>query len=260
MTELVTDALEGSVAVLRLNLPDKFNALSLEMREALLARLQRRFLDEECKAIVIAGAGGNFCAGGDIKSERPAPEAVARMLRHKLARLQELIRAIANGPKPVVAAIEGKAMGAGMSLALACDLVIAADTAQFGAVFGKVGLTPDAGLLYTLPQRVGGARAQRLLLSASLVEARPALEIGLADVVVPPSELISTACAEAQRLGHIAPLAFAAIKSLGKGGCSSLEETFTQEMRLLPLLGLTEDNREARTAFAEKRKPTFRGF
>jgi 2-(1,2-epoxy-1,2-dihydrophenyl)acetyl-CoA isomerase len=216
-------------------------------------------MDDECKAVVLAGTGGNFCAGGDVKSARPAPEAIARTLRHKLGRLHDLVRAIANSPKPVVAAVEGKALGAGLSLALACDVVIAADNAAFGAVFGKVGLTPDAGLFYTLPRRVGGARAQQLMLSASVVNAERALAIGMADQVVPAPELVNAACADAGRLADIAPLAFAAIKSLGNGGCGTLEEAFGQEMRLLPLLGLTQDYREGRAAFAEKRRALFRG-
>lgn len=260
MSQLVTESIDSGIAVLRLNAPEKINAISLDMREALIAALQRRFLDDECYAIVLAGEGGNFSAGGDIKSERPAPEALARTLRHKLSRLHEMVRLVANGPKPVVAAVEGKAIGAGMSLAMACDAVVAADNAQFGAAFGKVGLVPDAGLLYTLPRRVGGARAQHLLLSARIVQAPQALEMGLADAMVPRSELIAAACAEAQCLAQIAPLALAAIKSLGTGGCATLEDTFAAEMRLQPLLAMSNDSSEARTAFAERRRPNFRGY
>jgi enoyl-CoA hydratase/carnithine racemase len=259
MTELVTEALEARVAILRLDTPARFNAISLEMREALIAALQRRFLDQDCSAIVITGAGGNFSAGGDMKAERPAPELAARAIRHKLSRLQEMVRLVCAGPKPVVAAVQGKAFGAGMSLALACDSVIAADDAQFGAVFGKVGLLPDAGILYTLPRRVGAARAQHLMLSARIVEAPEARQIGLADAVVPVADLLTHACAEAQRLATIAPLSFAAIKSLGSGGCATLEDAFAEEMRLQPLLAMSQDNTEARAAFAEKRKPQFRG-
>lgn len=259
MSDLVSDVIEAGVAILRMNAPDRFNAISLDMRDALIAALQRRFMDDDCAAIVITGAGGNFSAGGDIKAERPTPEALARTVRHKLSRLQELIRVIRLSPKPVVAAVEGKALGAGMSLAVACDAVVSADTAQFGAVFGKVGFVPDAGLLYTLPQRVGAAQAQRLMLSARLVGSQEALAMGLADFVVTPEGLMECARAEALRLASIAPLAFAAIKSLGNGGCASLEEAFTEEMRLQPLLAMTQDNREARDAFAERRKPTYRG-
>jgi enoyl-CoA hydratase/carnithine racemase len=146
-----------------------------------------------------------------------------------------------------------------MSLAIACDAVIATDNAQFGAVFGKVGLLPDAGMLYTLPRRVGAARAQHLMLSARTVEAPEAREIGLVDDVVPAAELLTCACAEAQRLASIAPLSFAAIKSLGSGGCATLEDAFSEEMRLQPLLSMSHDYAEARAAFAEKRKPQFRG-
>jgi 2-(1,2-epoxy-1,2-dihydrophenyl)acetyl-CoA isomerase len=259
MIQLVTERIEGRVAILTLDAPERLNAISLDMREAVIAALQRRFLDDECGALVLTGAGGNFSAGGDIKGERPAPEAMARALRHKLGRLQEMVRLIASSPKPVVAAVDGKAFGAGMSLAVVCDVLVATETAQFCAAFGKVGLLPDAGILYTLPRRVGAARAQQLLLSGRTVEAREACEMGLADHVVPAADLLARACAEAQRLAAIAPLSFAAIKSLGNGGCATLEEAFAAEMRLQPGLAMSDDYSEARAAFADKRKPVFRG-
>jgi enoyl-CoA hydratase/carnithine racemase len=260
MNDMVEDSLQGGVSILRMNMPERRNALSVEMREALLAALERCLADDRCQAVVLSGSGGNFCAGGDLKSERPADSAVARTLRHKLSRLQALVRAIAGAGKPVVAAVDGLALGAGMSLALACDVVVASQDSRFGAVFGKVGLTPDAGLFYTLARRVGGARAQNLMLSARLVDAPQALAIGLVDAVVESTTLQERACAEAQALARIAPLAFAAIKAVGHSGCSSLEQAFAHEMQLLPLLGLTDDNREARQAFAQKRPPVFRGF
>jgi enoyl-CoA hydratase/carnithine racemase len=259
MQDIVAERLEGRVAILTLNAPERVNAICVEMREALAAALQRRFLDDECSAIAITGADGNFSAGGDIKGARPAPEALARTLRHKLGKLHDVIRLVRSSPKPAVAAVQGKAFGAGMSLAVACDSVLAAESAQFCAAFGRVGLLPDAGILYTLPRRVGGATAQQLLLSARSVQASEARELGLVDHVVPAADLVARACAEAQRLASIAPLAFAAIKSLGNGGCTTLEEAFAQEMRLQPMLAMTDDYSEARTAFAEKRKPQFRG-
>jgi enoyl-CoA hydratase/carnithine racemase len=259
MSELITRTDDAGIAVLALNAPEKFNAISLEMREELIAHLQHCFLDEDCSAVVLTGAGGNFSAGGDLKSERPAPEALARTLRLRLGRLQEMIRLIRQSPKPVVAAVDGKAFGAGLSLAIACDAVVAGEGAQFCAAFGKVGLVPDAGLLYTLPRRVSPARAQHLMLSARTVEAPEALAIGLVDEIVPGAGLLAAAAAEARRLAGIAPLAFAAIKSLGNGGCATLEDAFAEELRLQPLLALSEDNREARTAFGERRKPVFRG-
>lgn len=259
MNETVAERVEGGVAILTLDAPEKINAISVEMRDAVIAALQRRFFDDACRAIVITGAGGNFSAGGDIKSTRPAPEALARTLRHKLGRLHEMIRLVASAPKPVVAAVDGKAFGAGLSLAVACDSVVATDAAQFCAAFGRVGLLPDAGILYTLPRRVGAARAQHLLLSARTVEAAEAREMGLVDQLVPAPDLLARACAEALRLAAIAPLAFAAIKSLGSGGCATLEDAFAQELRLQPLLAMSDDYSEARAAFAEKRRPQFRG-
>jgi enoyl-CoA hydratase/carnithine racemase len=216
-------------------------------------------MGDDCVAIVLAGVNGNFSAGGDLKNVRPAPEALARTLRHRLGRLHELVRMICTGPKPVVAAVDGKAFGAGMSVSVACDALVASDRAQFCAAFGKVGLIPDAGLLYTLPRRVGAARAQHMLLSARVVDAAEALQTGLADRVVTTEELFAVTRDEARRLAGIAPLAFAAIKSLSGGGCATLEQAFAEEMRMQPLLAMTDDNTEARTAFAERRNPVFRG-
>ena len=259
MSELIASTHDSGVTTLTLNAPERFNAISLEMREQLVAALQEAFMRDDCAAIVLTGAGGNFSAGGDLKAQRPAPEAFARTLRHKITRLQDMVRTICQSPKPVVAAVDGKALGAGLSLALACDAVVASEGAQFCAAFGKVGLLPDAGVLYTLPRRVSPARAQHLLLSARNVEAPEALAIGLVDRVVPAADLLATATAEARRLSTIAPLAFAAIKSLGTGGCATLEDAFAAELRLQPLLAMSDDNREARAAFAERRKPVFRG-
>jgi len=260
MSDLVSIARSDDVFVLTLNTPESINALSLSMRNALSAALQECFMDDACTAILLRGSGGNFSSGGDLKSVRPPPEALARTLRGKLARLQELVRLICNSPKPVIAAVEGKAFGAGLSLAVACDAVVAADDALFCAAFGKVGLVADAGLLFTLPQRIGAARARHMLLSARTVDAAEALRIGLADRVSPSGELMAAAHAEAKRFAGVAPLAFAATKSLMNGSCNTLEEAFAQELRLQPMLATTQDNAEARSAFAERRKPVFRGY
>jgi 2-(1,2-epoxy-1,2-dihydrophenyl)acetyl-CoA isomerase len=260
MSDLVSIATLEGVAIISLDTPERINAISLEMRDALIAAFNQCFLDDSCNAIVLTGSGGNFSSGGDLKSGRPAPELVARTLRQKLGRLHELVRLICNSPKPVVAAVTGKAFGAGMSLAVACDVVVAEKNAQFCAIFGKVGLIPDAGLLYTLPRRVGAAKSQHILLSARVVGAEEAADIGLADVLAEPADLLATACAEARRLTAIAPLAFAEIKSLMNGSCATLEEAFAAELRIQPMLALTQDNTEARTAFAERRQPAFRGY
>ncbi len=256
----ITQSTQHRITTLALNVPGNLNAISQSMREELIELLQGSFMDDACDAIVITGAGGVFSSGGDIRTPRPDAQSVARTVRRKMDRLQQMVRLICHAPKPIVSAVEGKAYGAGMSLALACDAVIAADGAQFCAAFGKVGFIPDAGLLYTLPRRIGGARAQHLLLSARVVDAPEALSMGLVDGVVPRGNLLDNAAAEARRLANIAPLAFSAIKSLGTGGCNTLEEAFLAEQRLQPLLALSHDYSEARTAFAERRKPSYRGY
>ena len=259
MSELVCETTGSGAAILRMNAPERLNAISNEMKEGLIESLTRCFLSDECPAIVITGSGGNFSAGGDIRSAWPAPEELAQSLRHRLGRLHELIRLICCAPKPVIACVEGKAFGAGMSLAIACDAVVASPDAQFCAAFGRVGLIPDAGMLYTLPRRVGAARAQHLMLSARTIAGAEALEMGVADRLAPAVELSACALDEARRLSGIAPLAFAAIKSLGNTGPASLEQAFAEELRLQPLLAMTNDNNEARAAFAQRRNPVFRG-
>src|SRR5690606_21456640 len=131
-----------------------------------------------CRAIVLTGAGGSFCAGGDLDS---LPDHDPMATRRRLERSHELLRMIVTGPKPVIAAVNGYAFGAGLSLAAACDFVLAAPDASFGAVFGKVGLMADMGLLWSLPQRIGLAQTKRLLFTSAVLKAEQAVEIGLVD-------------------------------------------------------------------------------
>lgn len=260
MTGLVRTKLMGNVAIVELSDPGRLNALTLEMREELIVALREANLDRSSAAIVLTGSGSNFSAGGDIKNPRPSVEAIASTAAYRLSRLQETIRSVMAGPKPVVAAVDGRAMGAGLSLAMSCDFVIGSHRAQFAGVFGKVGLVPDAGLLFTLPRRIGAAKAQLMLLTARTVEAAEARDMGLVDRLVAPEDLLEAAAQEAARLAQIAPLSMAAIKSLGVGYCMSLEDAFAQESRLQPLMALTRDSAEARAAFVEKRPPNFRGY
>jgi len=248
-----------AMSVLTLNAPERINAISLEMREALIDALNACIADTACKVIVITGAGGNFSSGGDIRNTRPSPDAVEDRVRHSVGRLHEMVRVICNSPKPVIAAVEGKAYGAGMSLAAACDVVVSARDARFCAAFGRVGLVADAGLMHTLPRRVGHARAKHMLLTARLVEAGEAAKLGLVDVLADSGQALVTALEEGQRMLNMAPLALAATKALMGGKYLSLEETFEAELRTQPTLAMTQDYAEGRAAFAEKRRAVFLG-
>ena len=260
MAELVLTELRDQVGILIHNDPDKRNALSVEMRLAAAKALREFMRDDECRAIVICGAGDTFCAGGDLKSsisndDEPASVRTPRML----SMMHDVIRLIAEGKKPVIAAVDGHATGAGLSLAAACDYVVAGPTAKFCASFGRVGLVPDAGLLWSLPRRIGNNHARNMMLTAAVIDRETALRIGLADMAAPDGETVSTAINIAHNYMRVAPLAAAHIKELLSEGQMTLEDAFDAELRIQPTLTGSADYMEARAAFGEKRPPRFIG-
>lgn len=234
--------------------PERRNALSDAMRGDLRDALRAAHADAGVKAIVLAGSGGCFCAGGDIKAMgQPVPVAMER-----LEVVHDIIRLIAQGPKPVVAAVDGAAYGGGMSLALACDVVVATKGARFCASFARVGLVPDMGLMWSLPRRVGAARAQRLMLDGREIMGAQAVGIGLADVLA-TGDLIDTALAEARTLVPAAPLPAAHLKPILAEHHGDLDAVLADERAAQAALFATRDHDEARRAFLEKRAPEFTG-
>ena len=201
---------EGAVAVLTLTYPARRNAYCLQMRTQLRDRLADAMADETVRALVLTGAEGHFCSGGDI----------SEMERRSLLQTRErwnlvctLIRQIALGPKPVVAAVEGVAMGAGLSLASLCDYVVCARDARFGAVFVKVGLVPDMGALWSLQHRVGRAKAREIFGLGRTFDGAEAARIGLANEAAEPGHASSRAMAVAQEYAALPPVAAAMVKS-----------------------------------------------
>jgi 2-(1,2-epoxy-1,2-dihydrophenyl)acetyl-CoA isomerase len=260
MTNLVLSELRDHIGILTHNDPDRRNAFTVEMRLAAAKALREFMRDDACRAIVICGAGDTFCAGGDMKSSisndvEPASVRTPRML----SMMHDLIRLIVEGSKPVIAAVDGHATGAGLSLAAACDFVVAGPTAKFCASFGRVGLVPDAGLLWSLPRRIGTIRARNMMLTAAALDVETALRIGLADMAAPEGKTVSTAVSIAKNYMRVAPLAAAHVKELLSGDALSLEEAFDAELRIQPQLTGSADYMEARAAFAEKRTPRFVG-
>lgn len=259
MTDSVVRRIVDGVAILTLNAPETRNAISVEMREHLLLFLREAAGDVAVRAVVITGANGNFSSGGQLQSNGAAPAPDAQRTRRNVGVLQDIVRLLSAGPKPTIAAVEGFAYGAGLSLAAACDVVVASDTARFCASFGKIGLMADAGLIWSLPQRVGPACAREILLSGRVVDAAEAEQLGLANAVVGAGCANDAAMARAAAFHAIAPLAIASMKRVLARGPNSLEDVLHAESDGQPILAMSEDYFEGRAAFKERRPPVFRG-
>lgn len=260
MTKLVLTEIREQIGIVTLNSAAQRNTLSVDMRLEIAKALREFNGDSACRSIILAGSGGNFCAGGDLKSrlsnvDEPPEIRTPRLL----SLLHDIIRLIAEGSKPVIAAVDGHATGAGLSLAAACDYIVAGPTARFCASYGRVGLVPDAGLLWSLPRRIGTIRARNMMLTAAAIDRETALRIGLADMAAPEGETLSTAFEIAHNYLRVAPLAAAHIKDILAADTVSLEEAFEAELRIQPQLTGSADYLEARSAFAEKRQPRFIG-
>jgi 2-(1,2-epoxy-1,2-dihydrophenyl)acetyl-CoA isomerase len=244
---------EGALLLLTLDYPERRNALAIPLREQLTAILEAAEGDPGTRAIVVTGAGGVFCSGGDISGMDVANAAAGR---ERMRRTHRLIRLLAAGKTPVVAAVEGWCVGAGLSLACACDTIVAAEDARFMAGFGKVGLMADLGLPFTLPARIGTGRARQILLYGNTLDAREAERIGLVDAVVPTGGTLAAALEKARFLAEQAPLPIALTKALLAEGLDRALET---ERHHQSTLFLTRDHAEGREAFLAKRKPEFTG-
>ena len=258
MSDMVRVQAQEGITLLTLDIPKTRNALSQEVLALLAGHLEALAGAADCAAIVLTGAGGHFCSGGDVsgmKEERTLPMARTRMmLGHRV------IRNIIGGPKPVIAAVEGYAAGAGLSLAAACDYVVSSSTARYISSFAKVGLLPDMGLLWTLPQRIGLPEAKRMFATTRVVESSEAKQLGLVDQVVEPGRVLQTAIEIARGFTAGAPLATALMKAIYASGCATLEDALRSERDNQGGLYLTQDHRQAVAAFLEKRSPAFRGF
>lgn len=248
-------AREDRVATLTLQNEGSMNALSTHMRVLLDKALSELAVDTDCGAVLLTGAGGHFCAGGDISEMRwrSTTEGRARMeLAHRI------VRALCYGPKPVVAAVEGNAIGGGMSLALACDYVVVAESATLSASFlPRVALLPDMGLMWTLAQRVGLGVAKRLLALGERLSGRRAAELGIADEAVAPGGAYERALAVAHELSMLPGNALHLLKLAMANRTSTLDQTLAAETDYQSVLFQSQDHAEAIRAFAQKRKPLF---
>lgn len=254
----VLTALDGGVLTLTLNRPDVLNALN----EQLLADLHDglRFAERtpDVRCVVLTGAGRGFCSGQDLR-ERTGVQAVSYgdSLRR---RYNPIVLRMRTMEKPVIAAVNGVAAGAGCNLALAADLRIASDRASFIEVFSRVGLVPDSGGTFTLPRLVGLGKALELAFTADPVDAHEALRLGLVNRVVPHDELMAHTLALATRLAQGPTRAFGLTKrAFTYALTASLEAALEYEAHLQEIAGRTADHREGVAAFLEKRPPRFEG-
>jgi 2-(1,2-epoxy-1,2-dihydrophenyl)acetyl-CoA isomerase len=257
-TVLVDVDADTAVATITLNRPDALNALTVPMKQDLLAAFRRVERDPAVRAVILTGAGRAFCAGQDLR-ERLEPGAAPLGVEVR-ERYNPIIRAMRGLPKAIVGAINGVAAGAGASLAMACDIRIASDAATFSLAFGRVGLVPDSGATWFLPRLVGATRATELALLNDPVSAIDSVRLGLVGRVVPAAELTTEARSVAARLAAGAPKAIALTKrALNAAWDRDLDAALDYEAHLQDMAGRTKDHAEGLAAFTEKRPPRFTG-
>lgn len=255
--DLVRRSEDGAVVTLSLNAVARRNALSLDMRKALERHLREAVADPGCRVIVLTGEGNHFCAGGDIAGMEGLDPISGR---HRLASAHEIVRLLVEGETPVVAAVEGYAVGAGLSLVAACDIVVAASDARFACSFNRLGLVPDFGIAFTLPMRVGMGRARRIMLGGDTFDAANAERWGLVDEIAEPGGARKAALALAARIAaEAAPLSNASTKRLLARMPGSLDDILRAEADSQSILYASRDFQEGRAAFLDKRKPSFEG-
>jgi 2-(1,2-epoxy-1,2-dihydrophenyl)acetyl-CoA isomerase len=262
MGQDLLEVVKDGVAVLTLNRPDRLNAMSEPMIAGLLEALPRLADDPEVGVVVLTGAGRGFCAGGDVKAMAEGREFTgtfeekAQALRSSM----EVSRWLHEMPKVTIAMVRGAAAGAGLSLALACDLRIASDTARFASAFARVGYSGDFGGSWYLTKLVGTAKARELYYTADIVDAQHALALGMVNRVVPDTRLEEETMTLAGRLARGPRVAYRYMKrNFNAAESGSLKDCLDLEAWHHTRTGETDDHREAARAFVEKREPTFKG-
>jgi 2-(1,2-epoxy-1,2-dihydrophenyl)acetyl-CoA isomerase len=250
--------LEGGIATITLNRPEVYNALNDEITFELQDAFKAVGKDQNVRVVVLAGEGKAFCSGQDLKASAAQPD---RSFKESLEkRYNPIIRAMRQLPKPIICQLNGVAAGAGCSLALACDVIVASEEAVLIEVFVQIGLVPDSGSSFFLPRLVGMAKAFELCSMGSRVSAKEALAIGLINKAVPAAELADAVKGYAQYYANAPTKAIGLIKKmLNKSATASLEDMLTYESYCQEIAGGSVDHKEGVKAFIEKRKPTFTG-
>ena len=250
--------IHDGIATVTLNRPDKLNALTDEMYARLIAVFAELAGDESARAVVLTGAGRGFCSGSDVGGMLKTDMVEGR--RRLQQRHHRMIQSIAYLEKPVIAAVRGPVAGIGFSIALACDLIVASETARFSQIFKNIGLIPDGGSVFFLTQYLGIARAKELVYTARMLPAQEAKEWGIVSRVVTDGELETAATGLAAELANSATYALGLAKKMFQTMyVPTLEMLLETENLSQSLARLTEDHREGVTAFRDKRKPKFTG-
>ena len=259
MSDVLLSEKAGPVLTLTLNRPDALNALDQESTRSLRKAFEAAARDSAVGSVILTGAGRAFCSGADLHEVNAGGQAGDSLLGDHLRRnYSPLIRAIRSCPKPVIAAINGTAAGAGLSLALACDIRLAAANAQLIVVFVRVGLVPDAGSLFFLTRTFGLSKATEMAMTGEPMGVDEALRLGAIRAVVPAEHLLPTASELALRLAEGPSKTYGLIKrGLERAMDLDLEQTLELEAHLQTLAARTADHREAVAAFLQKRKPRF---
>lgn len=245
------------VAVITMNNPASKNALDLEMRRAVLEAVRKVSEDDAVRAVVLTGAGNAFCAGADVGKMGGRGLAGSRQ---RMKTMHAMVRAVHGMDKPVIAAVRGPAVGIGFSLAMACDIVVAAPEANFSQVFTQVGLAPDGGAIWFLARQMGFARAKELVFSARKFTGEEAAALGLVQRLVSTECVLDEALALAAQYAQGPSLALTMAKQLFAHSVSpTLEQFLEMELLVGPQLSQTHDHAEGRAAFKERRMPQFTG-
>ncbi|WP_029079638.1 enoyl-CoA hydratase [Bradyrhizobium sp. th.b2] len=259
--QMVLQSLEHGLLTITMNRPERRNALNPDMTRGLVEAARRAQDDIEVRAVLIRGAGGTFCVGGDVKSmaEGRAPLPFEAKMAN-LRRGMEVSRILHTMPKPVVAQLDGAAAGAGLSIALSCDLRVASASCKITTAFAKVGFSGDYGGTYFLTKMLGSAKARELYLMSPVLSAQEAYNLGMVSKVVPDADIEAEALELARSLAQGPSVTLGYIKrNINNAETMTLEACFDGEAIHHTRTGDTADHKEAAKAFVEKRKPTFQG-
>ena len=248
----------GAIAKVVMNRPEARNALDLTMRREMLGALDEIEADPTARVVILTGAGGHFCSGGDVKTMKKPHTAAEGRGRVEL--LNKMVLRLVNFPLPTIAMVDGYAVGAGSNLALCCDLIIASDRAKFGELFCKIGLAVDGGGTWLLPRLVGLARAKELAFTGDVIDAAEAARIGLVNRVVDAAALETTTRTLAEKIAAGPPLALRLDKQmLNRAASTDLASALEVEAFSQGLAIASEDHQEGVGAFFDKRPPKFSG-